>query len=308
VQFIQRAEPPSSSSSPKPLLYTIIGGALGLMLGLGLALASEQLDRRVRRTDQLEDALGLPLLAVVPRSKTLGQRTEWGGRDAAGDEEPFRRLRASLRHRGGEAELRSVLVTSARAGSGKTTVATHLAAAAAAGGHARVLLIEADLRRPRLAALLGLPPDNGLSKLLESADPLGKTVSDHVFPIPLGGGSNGSGPNGRTELGFDALSAGPPPADPSELLESSRMRELLLGARERYDLIVIEAPPPTLVSDAIPLMKQADGVVVVGRLGRESDPELRKLRDDLKRFGVTPVGAVANFSRRVANPYYATSE
>jgi Mrp family chromosome partitioning ATPase len=307
VQFVQRAEPPSDPSSPKPLLFAILGGALGMVLGLGLALASEQRDRRVRRTDQLEDALGLPLLAVVPRSRALGQRTEWGGRDAAGDEEPFRRLRASLRHGAGDAELRSVLVTSARAGSGKTTVATHLAAAAAAGGHARVLLIEADLRRPRLAALLGLPPEEGLSKLLESADPLGQTVSDQVFRISLAGGSNGSGPNGRAELGFDALPAGAPPADPSELLDSSRMGELLRAARTCYDLIVIEAPPPTLVSDAIPLMKQADGVVVVGRLGRESDPELRELRDELKRFGVTPVGAVANFSRRAANPYYAKS-
>ena len=305
VEFIQRAEPPSEPSSPKPVLDAILGGALGLLLGLGLALGSEQLDRRVRRTDQLEDALGLPLLAAVPRSKALRRRTEWGGRDATGDEEPFRRLRASLRHTGDEAELRSVLVTSAREGSGKTTVATHLAAAAAAGGHARVLLIEADLRRPRLAALLGLPPDDGLSDLLESAGPSGESPWDHVFRIPLGGGSNGSGPNGRADLSFDALPAGSPPDEPSELLDSSGMRELLLAAAERYDLIVIEAPPPTLVSDAIPLMKQVDGVLVVGRLGRESDPELRELRDELKRFGVTPVGAVANFSRRVANPYYA---
>ena len=82
---------------------------------------------------------------------------------------------------------------------------------------------------------------------------------------------------------------------------------MLRAARSCYGLIVIEAPPPTLVSDAIPLMKQVDGVVVVGRLGRESDPELRELRDELQRFGVTPVGAVANFSRRAANPYYAKS-
>ena len=305
VQFIQRAEPPDSPSSPKPVLNSILGGALGLLLGLGLALASEQLDRRVRRTEELEEALGLPLLAVVPRSKALRKRPEWGGRDAAGDEEPFRRLRASLRHLGGESELHSVLVTSARAGSGKTTVATHLAAAAAAGGQARVLLIEADLRRPRLAAILGLPPDDGLSRLLESSDPVGQRASDHVFEIRLGGSSNGYGPNGRAELSFDALPAGPQPDEPSELLDSSRMRELLLAARTRYDLIVIEAPPPTLVSDAIPLIKQVEGVLIVGRLGRESDPELKELHDELKRFGVTPVGAVANFSRRVANPYYA---
>ena len=201
--------------------------------------------------------------------------------------------------------MRSVLVTSARSGSGKTTVAAHLAAAAAAGGHARVLLIEADLRRPGLAALLGLPGVNGLSQLLQSKDPLGPEVRDYVFEIPMGGGPNGFGPNVRGELSFDALPAGPPTDEPSELLDSSRMRDLLLAAQARYELVVIDGPPPTLVSDAIPLMKQVDGVLVVGRLGRESDPALRQLREELKRFSVTPVGAVANFSRRVANPYYA---
>ena len=305
VQIIQRAEPPSSPSSPKRVLNASLGGALGLLLGLGLALAREQLDPRVRRADQLEDALGMPLLATVPRSEVLRQRPDFGRSHGAAAEEPFRRLRASLRHLDGDAEIRSVLVTSAMEGSGKTTVATHLAAAAAAGGQARVLLIEADLRRPRLAALLGLPPDGGLSKLLVSADPFGRgDYWEHIVRIPLAGGSNGSGPSGAAALGFDALPAGPAPDDPSELLDSEGMRELLLAARARYDLIVIEAPPPTLVSDAIPLLKQVDGALVVGRLGRESEPELRQLRDELKRFSVTPLGAVANFSRR-ANPYYA---
>jgi Mrp family chromosome partitioning ATPase len=202
-----------------------------------------------------------------------------------------------------------VLVTSAREGSGKTTVATHLAAAAAAGGRTRVLLIEADLRRPRLAALLGLPPEVGLSTVLAGDEPVEDTAWD-FFRIPIGGSPNGSGPNGASPLpshsqhGFDALPAGSSPGDPSAMLDSDRMRDLLLSAREHYDLIVIEGPPPTLVSDAIPLLKQVDGVIVVSRLGRESDPELRQLRDELRRFSVTPIGAVANFSRH-ANPYYA---
>ncbi|HWH95422.1 MAG TPA: Wzz/FepE/Etk N-terminal domain-containing protein [Baekduia sp.] len=302
VEIVQRAEPPTSAASPKPLLNGILGGALGLVLGLGLALASEQLDRRVRRVDQLERALGLPVLAKVPRSRILGRRSDFTSRDAADAEEPFRRLRASLAQANGDAEPRSVLVTSAKTGSGKTTVATHLAAALAAGGLARVLLIEADLRRPRLAAVLELRRDRGLSNLLREADPFGPAASEQFFRIPLGGGSNGSAPGGPHALGFDALPAGPVPDNPSELLASNAMRELLLRARSRYDLIVVEAPPPTLVSDAIPLMKQADGVLVVGRLGYESEPELRALRNELARFQTTPVGAVANFSRRTT-PY-----
>jgi polysaccharide biosynthesis transport protein len=307
VQVAQRAEPPSSASSPKPVLNAILGGALGLLVGLGIALASEQLDRRVRRMDQLENALDLPLLAAVPRNKALRRGSEWDGGGTAVDEEPFRRLRASLRHLDGNADLRAVLVTSARDGSGKTTVSAHLAAAAAAGGQARVLLIEADLRRPHLASLLGLPPGVGLTQLLESGDPLGVSSEEHVFQIPLAGTSNGSGPNGHAIVSFDALAAGPHTDNPSELLDSDRMRDFLTGARERYDLVVIDAPPPTLVSDAIPLMKQVDGVLVVGRLGRESEGELRELREELKRFSVMPVGAIANFSRREANPYYTKS-
>jgi receptor protein-tyrosine kinase len=305
VQFVQRAEPPTDPSSPNTLLDVILGGALGLLLGLGLALGAEQLDRRVRRADQLEKALGLPLLAVVPRSKSLRERIQWGDRDTAADQEPFRRLRASLRHIASDDELHSVLVTSARSGSGKTTVAAHMAAAAAAGGHARVLLIEADLRRPRLATLLGLPANVGLTKLLGTPGTLDDSSSQNVVHVPSVGSLNGSSPNGRASVGFDAIPAGPPTDDPSELIDSTRMRDFLAAARERYDLIVIDGPPPTLVSDAIPLMRQVDGVLIVGRLGRESDPELRELRDELERFSATPVGAVANFSRHTSNPYYA---
>jgi polysaccharide biosynthesis transport protein len=300
VSVVQQAEPPTSAASPKPVLNAVLGGALGLLIGLGLALASEQLDRRVRRADQLEGALGVPVLASVPRSRLLRRKADFGGAGTAA--EPFRRLRANLRHGDGEGERNSVLVTSAREGSGKTTVAAHLAAALAGGGLARVLLIEADLRRPRLAELLGLSPDRGLSTLLEVADPFGPDGAAHISRIPLGAGSNGNGnghgPDGPAALGFDALPAGPAPYDPSALLESDAMRALLVAAKEHYDVVVVEAPSPTLVADGIPLMRQTDGVIVVGRLGRESEPELRELREELDRFSATAVGAVANFSRR----------
>jgi len=303
VSLVQPAQPPSKPSSPKKALNAILGGGLGLLLGLGIALVVEQLDRRVRRTDQLEDALGLPLLAVVPRNTALRKRADWGSADGKGDREPFRRLRARLRHTSGNTALRSVLVTSARARSGKTTVATHLAAAAAVGG-ARVLLIEADLRRPRLAEMLGLPREIGLSRLLTSEGGLAELAASHLCHIPLAQDPAGS-EDRVARQSFDVLPAGPATDDPSELLDSDAMRDLLVAARSHYDLVVVDGPPPTLVSDTIPLMKQVDGVLVVGALGRESDEELRALREELARYGVTPVGAVANFSGRIANPYYA---
>jgi Mrp family chromosome partitioning ATPase len=304
VNLAQTAQPPTSASSPKPVLDGVLGAGLGLLIGLGLALAGEQLDRRVRRAYQLESVLGVPVLANVPRSRRLRRRANFDGNETDAAAEPFRRLRASLRHGNGQEPRRSVLVTSARAGSGKTTVAANLAAALAGGGLAKVLLIEADLRRPRLAKLLGLPGEDGLSKLLKAPDPFAPEVLHNIFRVPLGGSkSNGNGAAPGEALEFHALPAGPPPDHPSELLDSEAMRNLLEAAAERYDIVVVEAPPPTLVSDAIPVMKLTDGVLVVGRLGREDEPGLSQLRDELRRFDVPVVGAVANFSKN-SNPYY----
>jgi capsular exopolysaccharide synthesis family protein len=298
VQFASRALPPDKPSSASTLLYTILGGVLGLLVGLAAAVGSEALDRRVRRPDEVEHALDLPVLATIPRSRTLREGVGiWEGLSGA-DVEAFRLLRTNLRYRTGGRDLRSVLLTSAGAGSGKTTVALHLAAAAAAATDGRVLLIEADLRRPRLAELLGLPAERGLSSTLESGDDLNAAVAS----VPTTQGDNGA----SSAPSFDVLVAGPAHPNASELLGSERMSALLRQAAGDYELTIIDGPPPGLVSDTIPLMKQVDGVILVARLGRENSPELSALRMQLGRLGVAPLGVVANFSRRTANPYVSS--
>jgi len=298
VQFVSRAIPPTKPSSGSTLLYTILGGLLGFLVGIAAAVGSEALDRRVRRPDEVESALDLPVLATIPRSRTLRDGVGvWEGLSGA-DVEAFRLLRTNLRYRTGGRDLHSVLLTSAGAGSGKTTVALHLAAAAAAATDGRVLLIEADLRRPRLAQLLGLPAELGLSSALESD----VEIDDLVASVPTAEGENGAG----TAPGFDVLVAGPPLPNASELLGSERMSALLRQAGLDYELTIVDGPPPALVSDTIPLMKQVDGVLLVARLGHENSPELGALRTQLERLGVAPLGVVANFSRRTANPYVTT--
>ena len=284
---------------------------LGLLLGLGFALAAGQMDRRIQRPKDLEDALDLPLLTAVPRSKALRKRYIWRSVDGNGDVEAFRRLRASLRYFAPTRnQIRFVVITSPGAESGKTTVALHLAATAAAGSYGKVLLIEADLGRPRLAQLLGVSDRaEGLSALLHSSERLDDEPIPGVIEIPPNhGGTNGTAAVARSTLGFHALVAGPSPSDPAGTLDSERMWELLRIARRRYELIVMDAPPPTFVSDAIPLMKQADGVVLVGRLGRESTPALERLRSELERLAIKPLGVVANFSPRVSHAYHASAK
>lgn len=310
VALASLAQPPTSPSSPKTALDLIIGGIAGLLLGLALAIVAEQLDKRVRRPEEVEDTLNLPVLAMIPRSRVLRK----GQSLSEADLEGFRLLRTNLRYRSGGRDVRSVLFTSAGPESGKTTVSLHLAAAAAAVMNGRVLLIEADLRRPRLAQMLGVTSERGLSTALAFSDSLADSVvtihnthGENGHEETGNGNGNGSGSVEIFPESFDVLPAGPPTPHASELLSSKHMSDLLRTASQSYDLTIVDGPPPGLVSDAIPLIKQVDSVVLVARLGREHSPELKKLQVQLRGLGVEPLGVVANFSRRSTNPYVATT-
>ncbi len=301
VQLVSAAQPATTPSSPKTALYVVIGGLLGLVLGLAIAFGTEALDRRVRQPDELEEALDLPLLATVPTSKALRRGNALGRGFSGGEAEAFRFLRENVHYGEDDGEHRCLVITSAVPESGKTTVALNLAAAAAAGTVGEVLLIEADLRRPQLSRTLDLPAERGLSTLLRSSAAL-EDVVVHVPTGPADGGLSRD-PDEFFPGSFDVLGAGPPHPNATELLRSHRMRDLIATARREYALTIIDGPPPSIVPDALPLMAQSDGVIVVARVGHERGPELRRLRTELRRHGVEPLGVVANFSRAVKNPY-----
>ena len=318
VHLVQPAVPPTSPSSPKTTRNAIIGGLAGLVIGLALAFGAEQFDRRLRRPEEVEAETGLPLLASIPKSRTLRRPLGPSGTIAASDSEPFRQLASTLRHLSRDRAIRSVLVTSPGPGSGKTTVALHLAAAAAAGMRSKVFLVEADLRRPRLATLLGLGSERGLSTVLESAGPdasesLPGLSAVAVQKVELETGAVAvaaqNGHNGHRTNGHETLSvllAGPRSENATGLLESSAMRELIGLWRSTYELTVVDSPPPGFVADAIPLAKQVDAVILVARMGKDTGSDLRRLRVELERLGIEPIGVVANFGRRNKNPYTAS--
>ena len=291
AEFVKRASVPSSPSSPKPTRDAVIGGFAGLLLGLMLALVREQLDRRVRGSKGLEETFGLPVLANVPRSRALsrgrdGKKTL--GRLPAVEAEAFQMLRANLHYLNTDTELKSVVVTSAGVGDGKSTVALNLARADAAVGR-KVLLVEADVRRPALGNLLGLHVTEGLAKFLGDRD---VRLSDVTHSVPVVERTNGTG----VPLKMDVIVSGTVPSNPSELIDSTRMRELLREAEESYDLVVIDTAPAGIVADAIPLMSEASAVVVVGRVGRITTNEANSLREQLERIDAPAFGLVANFA------------
>ena len=193
-------------------------------------------------------------------------------------------LRANLRYFDIDREVESVLVTSAAPGDGKTTVAWNLAAAAAGAG-GRVLVIEADLRHPGLANSLGLRGSAGLSTVLAGEATLEATIQE----IPVQEQASGRGL--RT---VDVLLAGPLPPNPSDLLESDRMRELIADGERTHDLLVIDTPPTSVVSDAIPLIKQVGGVIVVARLAKTTREAALHLHNQLKNLDARVFGIVVN--------------
>jgi capsular exopolysaccharide synthesis family protein len=288
ASVVTRAAAPSAPSSPKPTRNALIGGFAGLLLGLMLALTREQLDRRVRHSKGLEDVFGLPVLANVPKSKVLGsQNGKALDRLPPREAEAFQILRANLHYLNTDRDVSSVVVTSTGIGDGKSTVSLNLAKADAVVGK-KVLLVEADVRRPHMAPTLGLGHSEGLTAFLSDRS---MPLADVTNSVPVGT-NNGQGAMNT----MDVVVAGPVPDNPSGLIDSDRMRDLIRQAEEKYDLVVIDTAPASMVADAIPLMSEASAVVIVSKVGRVTSGEADSLRGQLERINAPAFGLVANFA------------
>jgi succinoglycan biosynthesis transport protein ExoP len=272
--------------SPKPLRAGIVGGFIGLIIGLALAVMRERLDLRVREPQQFEDAFGRPIIGRIPDSSALSKSSLQASLPPV-EGQAFRDLRANLRHAVGDRDARSVVITSAIPSEGKTTVAWNLAREAAGAG-ARVLLVEADLRRPGLSVKLGTEPGAGLSDYIQGL----ATLEQATRQLPIPSTSNG---DGHTRV-IDIVFAGSPPRDATGLLESDRMAWFLDHAAMIYDLVVIDTPPLSVASDAVPLIGRVSGVIVVGRLETTTRGAMGELCKQLTNLDAHVLGIVVNSS------------
>jgi tyrosine-protein kinase len=294
AELVQPATAPTSPSSPKPLRSGVLAGVFGLLLGLALALLLERLDTRIRDSDDVEELLRRPVLGAIPRSRALSRNRLEAESLSGPDAEAFRMLRASLRYFNVDDEIHSVLITSAEPGDGKSTVALHLAFAAADAG-TRTLLIEADLRRPTLARALRVPSAPGLTNVLTGSSTLRGAMKSVRIP--------GRSERATAHRALDIVLSGPIPPNPTDLLESERLREIIREAENEYELVIIDTPPTSVVSDAIPLVSQTSGVLVVVRGDKTNREGLRQLRDQLTNLDARLLGVVLNSLGRDIESY-----
>jgi capsular exopolysaccharide synthesis family protein len=291
VQAATRAVPPTSPSSPRPVL-SIAGGLLvGLVLGIGGAFAYQALDPRLGREEQLRAQFRLPILARVPKESS-GQRNEPISPEqlSPGAMEAYRALRAALgAGRAGEGGARAVLVTSPSASEGKTTTAINLAASLTLAGR-KVILIDGDLRKPEVGPSLGIESKQGLVGVL-----LGEATLDEALV---------SSP----ELGPDLklLLAEQTAPWTSEIFSLPTTQPLVDEARSRADFVIIDSSPLSEVIDALPLAAAVDSVLVVVKLGRTRMGQLTELGELMAENGIKPAGfAVVSAPRAVRSDYHS---
>jgi capsular exopolysaccharide synthesis family protein len=278
IAVLDPAERPGEPSSPRTVLNLLFGLVLGLVLGVGTAALLENVDSSLRTPADVEQCLALPTLGVIPDFQRVGgtarrlrdlrrEGTRPGeggvvappaGRSLAA--EVFRTLRTSILFFDPKHPPRSMLVTSAQAGEGKTATVVNLALSLAQLG-ARVLLVDADLRKPRCHHALGLPEGPGLTEYL-----LGEVEIPQVMRLLAVPGANGSG-RPRTPAGAQLafVQSGRIVHHTAELLSSARMRALLGAAMTNHDVVLVDSPPIFPVADASLLATQVDGVVLVVR-------------------------------------------
>ena len=302
-RIVDVARVPTSPSGPNIPSNLGFALALGLSTGIGLAFLLENMDNTVRTPEQAQTISALPSLGMIPlgsrRSKEVGGSRKLAlasskeavelvtqSRPRSQMAESYRALRTSLllTFVGGPPKV--ILITSALPEEGKTTTSVNSAIVLAQKG-IRVLLIDADLRRPSIHKTLGMGPKIGLSNVLTG----NATLEQAIIPSTVL-------PN------LFILPAGTPPPNPAELLASVQMKTVLEELREQYDHIVIDTPPTLSVTDAVVMSTSADAVVLVIRSGQTTKPALRRARDILIQVNARVCGVLLNAVDLNSADYY----
>ncbi len=294
VHIVDRARPPLAPIRPQRSLNILMSLIVGLVVGGVLALINDYLDNSVKMPEEVEQLVSLPALGIIPSVISTTGQARWAlppatstSKQQASDlatvmqpqsivSEAYRALRTSILLSTSKHPPQTILITSGQPREGKTTTALNLAITLAQRGD-RVVLIDTDLRRPRVHRAFQMNNEAGLSSYLTGA------VSVDLLPRPV-----------RHIPNLFAIPSGPPPPNPAELLSSEPMLALFMELRRQFDFIVLDSPPAITVADSMILASHADGVILVVHGGVTTRECLRHARKLLGSVNAKMIGVVLN--------------
>lgn len=281
---------PEDPSSPNKILYSLIGLIIGFTFGIGFVVIRSSLNSKIDGAEKLKDA-GFRLLSVIPdytnhvKEKYNGQSfvhvkdkkvsTGWETilDSISPISEAYRRLQNNIIFSDPDTNIQTIVVTSSQKSEGKTTVSANLAVSLAEGGK-KVLLIDSDLRRPNIHTFTGEAREPGLSEVFYDDKSLSTAIKPTIAPA------------------VEALTAGHSIPNPAAVMQSKKLKSFLSELKHHYDHIIIDTPPFGVITDAAPLMQNADGVILVARFGQTQTYQLEQTIENLKGVNANIIGTV----------------
>ncbi len=278
VRVVDKAEVPQNPIKPKEKRNLLLAMVLGMFMGCGLAFFNEYLDDTLKTPEDVKEFLGLPFLGIIPKIKEQEERQiELTVRNEPKSvtSEAYRGLRTNVMFSSAEQSPKVILITSALPEEGKTTTAINLALAMAQAG-SKTLMLGCDMRKPNMHKIFGISKEMGLSNILTGSAQYKEVCQ----------------PSGVDNL--DLIPCGPIPPNPSELLGSQKMNELIDQLKQDYDCLIMDSPPLTVVTDASLLGKKSDGVILVARAFITSKQAVKTGLEQLHNIGAKILGVAFN--------------
>lgn len=289
ISVVEEATPPNRPAKPRHVVNIALGLAVGLIGGIGLALLIDNLDTTLYTVDQIEAATQMATVGRIPSAKDELQIARLGSGHYP-QLESFRRLRTNILAVGDPNEPRVLLLTSAKRGEGKSTISSNLAVTIAQSGRS-VIVVDCDLRLPTVHKMFDVPNKRGLTSILTGDVPLEETIQYSAFP--------------RVQI----ITSGPLPPNPTELLGSPQMAELIEQLKEQFDFVILDTPALLSVADAAVLAPTADQVILVVAQAQTRRGDVQTVRQQLSNVRVKSIEVVVNRAEPNGNyAYYGADE